>query len=66
MMSVPDRPIQLGCFDVRNGSVVVADDSLPVAAEFDIASGMVIRVFTWPLMKDLRDRPTALDVLVRK
>ena len=64
MMSVPERPIQLGCFDVRNGSVVVADDSLPVAAEFDSASGMVIRVFTWPLMKDLRDRPTALDVLI--
>lgn len=64
MMSVPERPIQLRCFDVRNGSVVVADDALPVAAEFDSASGTVIRVFTWPLMKDLRDRPTALDVLI--
>jgi len=44
--------------------VVVADDALPVAAEFDGASGTVIRVFTWPLLKDLRDRPTALDVLI--
>ena len=64
MMSVPERPIRLGCFDVRDGSVVVADDAMPVAAEFDSASGAVIRVFTWPLLSDLRDRPTALDVLI--
>ncbi len=64
MMTVPERPIRLGCFDVRDGSVVVADDAMPVAAEFDSASGAVIRVFTWPLLADLRDRPTALDVLI--
>jgi len=64
MASVSERPIQLGCFDARNGSVLVADDALPIAVEFDSASGTVIRVFSWPLRKDLRNRPTALDLLI--
>jgi hypothetical protein len=58
------RPLRLGCFDVRNGSVVVADHSLPVAAEIDGDSGAIVRVFTWPLVDDLRGRPSALDILL--
>ncbi len=65
MADVPGRPIRLGCFDVRNGSVVIADESVPVAAQFDRASGAVIRVFSWPVLHDRRDRPVALDLLVR-
>jgi hypothetical protein len=64
MASVPERPIRLGCFDVRNGSVVVADDSVPVAAEFDRASGAVIRAFSWAILNDRRNRPAALDILI--
>jgi hypothetical protein len=33
------RLIRLGCFDVRDGSVVVADEALPVAVEVDGVSG---------------------------
>ncbi len=64
MAGGPERPIRLGCFDVGNGSVVVADESVPVAAEFDRASGAVIRVFGWPIPNDRRDRPVALDLLI--
>ena len=64
MAGVPERPIRLGCFDVWNGSVVVADESVPVAAEFDRASGAVIRVFSWPIPNDRSDRPVALDLLM--
>ena len=64
MVGVPERPIRLGCFDVGNGSVVVADEPVPVAAEFDRASGAVIRVFSWPVLNDRRDRPAALDLLI--
>jgi len=46
------RPIRLGCFDVRDGAVVVADATLPIVAEADAASGAVRRVFTWPLATD--------------
>jgi hypothetical protein len=58
------RLIRLGCFDARQGVVLIADQSLPVAVEVDGFSGQVIRVFTWPLSPGLRDRPTALDVLI--
>lgn len=65
MDSVAPRPIRLGCFDVRNGTVFAADDSLPVAAEIDAATGETVRVFSWPLSGDHRGRPTALDILGR-
>jgi hypothetical protein len=65
MENAPSRPIKLGCFDVRNGSVVIADMSLPIVAEIDGDSGAVVRVFTWPLAPDLRSRPTALDIFLR-
>lgn len=63
MASIAARQFRLGCFDVRNSTVVVADGSLPLAAEVDGASGAVIRVFTWPLSPRHRDRPVALSVL---
>jgi hypothetical protein len=65
MDSVAPRPIRLGCFDVRNGTVFAADDSLPVAAEIDAATGETVSVFSWPLSGDHRGRPTALDILGR-
>jgi len=57
------RPIQLGCFDVRDGTVVIADDSLPVAVEADAVSGSVTRVFSWPLSPRHRGRVAALSIL---
>jgi hypothetical protein len=63
MESMAPRPLRLGCFDVRNGTVFAADDSLPVAAEIDAATGETLRVFSWPLSGDHRGRPTALDIL---
>ena len=65
MDSAAPRPIRLGCFDVRNGRVFAADDSLPIAAEIDAATGETVRVFSWPLSGDHRGRPTALDILAR-
>ena len=65
MDSEAPRPIRLGCFDVRNETVFAADDSLPVAAEIDAATGETVRVFSWPLSGDHRGRPTALDILGR-
>jgi hypothetical protein len=65
MQNAAPRPIKLGCFDVRNGSAVIADVSVPIAAEIDGDSGAVARVFTWPLADGLRSRPTALDILLR-
>jgi hypothetical protein len=65
MDSAAPRPIRLGCFDVRNGRVFAADDSLPVVAEIDAATGETVRVFSWPLSGDHRGRPTALDILAR-
>lgn len=58
------RPFRIGCFDVRDESVVAADDELPIAVEVDISSGQVIRVFSWPLSPGLRCRPVANDVLM--
>jgi hypothetical protein len=58
------RPIRLGCFDVRDGYVVVADEALPLAVEVDGVSGQVARVFAWPVLPELRDRPMTHDVLV--
>jgi len=63
MDSAAPRPLRLGCFDVRNGIVFAADESLPVAAEFDAATGETARVFSWPLSRDHRGRPVALDIL---
>jgi hypothetical protein len=63
MGSAAARPIRLGCFDVRDGSVVIADDSLPVAVEADGVSGSVTRVFSWPLSPRHRGRAAALSVL---
>ena len=65
MDSAVPRPLRLGCFDVRKGRVFVADDSLPVAAEIDAATGETVRVFSWLLSGDHRGRPTALDILAR-
>jgi hypothetical protein len=65
MDSAATRPLRLGCFDVRNGTVFAADESLPVAAEFDAATGETVRVFSWPLSRDHRGRPVALDILGR-
>ena len=65
MDSAAPRPLRLGCFDVRNGTVFAADQSLPVAAEFDAATGETVRVFSWPLSGDHRGRPVALDILGR-
>ena len=59
MDSAAPRPIRLGCFDVRDGRVFAADDSLPVAAEIDAATGEIVRVFSWPLSGEHRGRPTA-------
>lgn len=64
MDSSAARPVRLGCFDARNGLIVVADQSLPIAVEVDGASGRVAGVFTWPVLPGLRSRRTALDVLV--
>jgi hypothetical protein len=58
------RPIRLGCFDVRDGAVVLADEALPIAVEADAASGAVTGVFTWPVAMGRRDRPMALDTLL--
>ena len=63
MESVAARPIRLGCFDVRDRSVVIGDDSLPIAVEADGASGSVNRVFSWPLSPQHRGRPVALSIL---
>jgi hypothetical protein len=65
MDSAAPRPLRLGCFDVRNGTVFAADESLPVAAEFDAATGEPVYVFSWPLPGDHRGRPAALDILGR-
>ena len=65
MDSVAPRPIRLSCFDVRNGTIFAADDSLPVVAEIDAATGETVRVFSWLLSGDHRGRPTALDILGR-
>jgi hypothetical protein len=65
MDSAAPRPIRLGCFDVRNGRVFAADDSLPIAAEIDAATGETVRVFSWPLSGAHRGRPAALDILAR-
>jgi hypothetical protein len=65
MNSAAPRPIRLGCFDVRHGSVFAADDSLPLVAEIDAATGEIVRVFSWPLSGEHRGRPTALDILAR-
>jgi hypothetical protein len=65
MDSAAPRPLRLGCFDVRNGRVFAADDSLPIAAEIDAATGETVRVFIWPLSADHRGRPAALDLLAR-
>ena len=58
MDSAAPRPIRLGCFDVRDGRVFAADDSLPVATEIDAATGEMVRVFSWPLSGEHRGRPT--------
>ncbi|HEY1619571.1 MAG TPA: hypothetical protein VGG25_18255 [Streptosporangiaceae bacterium] len=58
------RPVRLGCFDVGNGSVVIADESLPFAVEVDSASGQVAGVHTWPILAARRDRPVARDILI--
>jgi hypothetical protein len=63
MGSAAARPIQLGCFDVQGGSVIIADDSLPVAVEADAVSGSVTRVFSWPLSPGHRGRAAALSIL---
>jgi hypothetical protein len=63
--STAARPFRLGCFDVRNGAVFAADDSLPVAAEIDAGSGETVQVFSWPLSPQHRGRPVALDILAR-
>lgn len=63
MDSAAVRPIQLGCFDVRDGTVVVADESLPVAVEADAVSGSVTRVFSWPPSPRHRGRAAALSIL---
>src|SRR5450755_1927718 len=63
MASAAARQFRLGCFDVRDSRVAVADESLPLVAEVDGASGAVIRVFTWPLSPHHRGRPVALSVL---
>jgi hypothetical protein len=65
MNSAAPRPIRLGCFDVRDGSVFAADDALPLVAEIDAATGEIVRVFSWPLSAEHRGRPTALDILAR-
>ena len=65
MDSAAPRPIRLGCFDVQNGRVFAADDSLPIAAEIDAATGETVRVFSWALSGDHRGRPAALDILAR-
>jgi hypothetical protein len=65
MDSAAPRPLRLGGFDVRTGTVFAVDESLPVAAEIDAATGETIRVFSWPLSEDHRGRPTALDILGR-
>ena len=61
---VCDPRFRLGCFDVRDESVVLADEALPLAVEIDSVSGAVRRVFTWPVSSGLRGRPVALDVLI--
>ena len=65
MDSTAPRPFRLGCFDVRNGRVFAADDSLPIVVEIDAATGETVRVFSWVLSGDHRGRPAALDVLAR-
>jgi len=65
MDSAAPRPLRLGCFDVRNGTVFAADESLPVAAEFDAVTGETVRVFSWPLSGEHRGRPVAFDILGR-
>jgi hypothetical protein len=57
------RPVRLGCFDVGDGSVVIADESLPLAVEVDGDSGQVAGVHTWPILSARRDRPVARDIL---
>lgn len=58
------RPFRIGCFDARDGSVVLVDDSLPLAVEVDGVTGEVTQVLTWPVSPRLRDRPVAHDVLI--
>src|ERR1700722_9655243 len=65
MDSAAPRPLRLGGFDVRTGTVFAVDESLPVAAEIDAATGETVRVFSWLLSGDHRGRPTALDILGR-
>jgi hypothetical protein len=54
MDSAAPRPFRLGCFDVRNGAVLAADESLPIAVEIDASTGETVRVFSWPLSEDHR------------
>ncbi len=65
MESAAPRPLRLGCFDVRHGRVFAVDDSLPIAAEIDAATGEIVRVLSWLLSGDHRGRPIALDILAR-
>jgi hypothetical protein len=58
------RPFRLGCFDVWNGSVAAADESLPLVVVVEAGSGLVQQVLTWPVSPRLRGRRTALDVLL--
>jgi hypothetical protein len=59
MDSAAPRPFRLGCFDVRNGAVLAADESLPIAVEIDASTGETVRVFSWPLSENHRGRPAA-------
>jgi len=42
------HPLTIGAFAVDSGVAVVADEDVPVAAEIDVVSGEVRRVYTWP------------------
>jgi hypothetical protein len=46
MDSAAPRPLRLGGFDVRTGTVFAVDESLPVAAEIDAATGETVRIFS--------------------
>jgi hypothetical protein len=50
-------------FDVTEALLVVCDARVPLVAGFDISSGSVRRVHTWPLSPSHRKRPVANDVL---
>ena len=58
------RPLDIRCFDVRDGRVVAVDGVVPLAVEADLATGRVSGVWTWETAAGRRGRRVATDVVL--